>query len=351
MSGVPHDGDSLLDVGHGNGMGRRSLAGETALELQVRFGHSPFTVDEARSAGFTPSRLRAAVGAGVLARPHRGVYYVPRSSNEGPQSDLLMSACALARGLPDSAVSHSSAALLRGLPVPARHRETGHVTLPGSRARIVGTVRIHSGQLPPHHITAIGAIRVTTPPRTALDIARSTALPEALICMDAVLRQHVDRQDEDGLPLRMAVHDPTLIDAARTFVADVLGDMPGWPGTRTARKALEWADPASESPLESESRGVLLIHGVPRPECGYPIEGADGRTYWADMAWPDARVIGECDGLVKYADPSVLYREKLRQEAIERAGWRVVRWTHADIVRSPAAVAQRVHRALSLNAA
>ena len=81
--------------------------------------------------------------------------------------------------------------------------------------------------------------------------------------------------------------------------------------------------------------------------CGYPIEGADGRTYWADMAWHGGRVIGECDGLVKYADPQALYAEKLRQEAIENAGSRVVRWTRTEVLRSPDRLAERVLCALA----
>jgi len=47
----------------------------------------------------------------------------------------------------------------------------------------------------------------------------------------------------------------------------------------------------------------------------------------------------------------VLYREKLRQEAIEQAGWRVVRWTYNDILRSPLRVVERVVRAMGMRAA
>jgi very-short-patch-repair endonuclease len=165
--------------------------------------------------------------------------------------------------------------------------------------------------------------------------------------MDAVLRRNIDQASANSIPLRLAVHDPALIQAARLDVEGTLIGMQRWSGTRNAARALALADPAAESPLESESRGALLELGVPTPQCGYPIEGADGRVYWVDMAWHDGRVVGECDGLVKYADPTVLYREKLRQEALERAGSRVVRWTTADIRRRPTQVAARVLEALT----
>lgn len=332
-------------------MGRRSLASQTALTLQARLGSTPFTLAEARAAGVTPSQLRAAVAAGTLVHPHRGMYCVAGPGSPSLPLDPTIAARAVAHRLPNSAVSHSSAALLHGLPVPRRHESGSHVTLPGSRARVSGTVTLHASPLPVHHATVVGGTRVTTLARTAIDIARSARVPEALICMDATLRRLIDQACGGGLSLRMEVHDPDLIGAAYAHVLEVLEDMRGWPGTRNARRALEMADPAAESALESESRGVLIEQGVPRPECGFPVEGADGRTYWADMVWEDRRVIGECDGLIKYSQPEVLYREKLRQEALERAGWRVVRWTHADIARTPTRVAERVLHALGQQAA
>lgn len=332
-------------------MGRRSLASKTASELQARFGDSPFTVDEAREAGITPGRLRAAVAAGTLAHPHRGMYCVAESGAGSPPPDPVLAARVVASRFPEGAVSHATAAFVHDLPVPHRQQGGSHVTLPGSRARVSGSVTLHASPLLTHHVTVVGGTRVTTLARTAIDVARTSTVAESLICMDAVLRRQVNRLREEDHYLRLAVRDPHLVDRAVATVDQVLGDMRGWPGTRTAATALSWADAAAESPLESLSRGILLAHGVPRPVCGLPLVGADGATYWADMAWVDHRVLGECDGLIKYAQPEVLYREKLRQEALERAGWRVVRWTHADITRTPAQVVERVLHALDRRAA
>ena len=335
-------------------MGRRSLAQDTAEFLAQAFGAVPFSLHEATAAGLPRDRLYRAVRAGSVRRLSSGVFLV-ESKSVGATGEAAWEAHARhsttrARGaalaLPRCAVSATTAALVQGLPVPLSGVELGHVTDPSSRSGLRRGVHVHSAALPQHHVRVLDGLRVTTPARTAIDIARMTSLPEALICMDAVLRRFIDLARDDGLPLRMAVHDPDLIDAARARVAEVLKDMHGWPGTRTAREALELADPGAESALESESRGVLLKRGVPQPECGYPIEGADGRTYWADMAWRKGRVIGECDGLVKYAEAGALYEEKRRQEAIENAGSRVIRWTRHEVVRSPDRLAERVLRAL-----
>lgn len=335
-------------------MGRRSLAQDTADFLARSFGSAPFSLHAATTAGISLDRLYRAVRAGRVRRLSSGIYVVrsehERITGEAAWEHQARDSTERAKGaaltLPGCAVSATTAALMQGLPVPQGGLALGHITDPHGKSGLRRGVRVHSAALPPPHVTVIDGLRVTTPARTAIDIARAASLPEALICMDAVLRRYIDQAREDGLPLRMAVHDPVLIDAARALVWDALEDMHGWPGIRTARRALELADPAAESALESESRGVLIVRGVPRPVCGFPIEGADGRTYWADMAWRGGRIVGECDGLIKYTDPRALYEEKRRQEAIEDAGSRVIRWTRSEVVRSPDRLAQRVLRAL-----
>lgn len=339
-------------------MGRRSLGPHTARALAEHFGTAPFTYAEAASVGITRDRILGALRTGHVTRDHVGVF-----RTLGAAADLDMShphpgvsaadasARALAHRLEGSALSHVSASRWQGLPVPRGTSHEGHITLPGTRARLVASVRVHASALPTHHVTMSQGVRVTTPARTAIDIARTSTHPEALICMDAAMRRLIQAATDGPDPIRMAVHDRHLIDRSRRAIHSILDDMPGWPGTANARRALHAADPASESALESQSRGLLIEHGVPAPECGFPIEGANGSIYWADMAWPEARVAGECDGLMKYEDSTVLYREKLRQEAIEQAGWRVVRWTYNDILRSPLRVVERVVRAMGMRAA
>lgn len=81
-----------------------------------------------------------------------------------------------------------------------------------------------------------------------------------------------------------------------------------------------------------------------------PVTGDDGRTYYADLAWPQLGVIAEVDGLGKHhADPqSALRREKEREDALRAAGWIVVRWTVAEMLRNPALVIARVRRAFQV---
>jgi very-short-patch-repair endonuclease len=54
------------------------------------------------------------------------------------------------------------------------------------------------------------------------------------------------------------------------------------------------------------------------------INGADGKHYRVDFAWPEQRVVLEADGRAKYRADE-LWHEKRREIALKRAGFRVVR--------------------------
>jgi hypothetical protein len=64
-------------------------------------------------------------------------------------------------------------------------------------------------------------------------------------------------------------------------------------------------------------------------------------------------VLGEFDGRVKYGRllkpgqsiEEVVYREKLREDALRDLGWRVIRWTWVDLYPGDVLV-ERLQRAL-----
>jgi very-short-patch-repair endonuclease len=76
------------------------------------------------------------------------------------------------------------------------------------------------------------------------------------------------------------------------------------------------------------------------------VTGDDGKTYWADFLWIDAKVIGEADGETKYGSRDDLIAEKRRQQSLERAGWDVIRWDWFDAVVQPASMVGRIKEAL-----
>jgi very-short-patch-repair endonuclease len=107
--------------------------------------------------------------------------------------------------------------------------------------------------------------------------------------------------------------------------------------------ALAFADPLAESPGESLSRVRIAQLGFQKPVLQHSITDSGGRDYRTDFCWPEARIVGEFDGHMKYtrakalqgAEPAeVVVREKTRERRIEQEGYRVVRWDWDDL-RSP----------------
>lgn len=335
-------------------MGRRTLSLTTAHILGAAFGDQPFTASEALTmGGVTAERLRSAVSTGALIRLRRGAYVVSSESDGAinPHQRAMDAAldCAQAGALAmsGSAVSHESAAALHGLPVAQGLGRQPHITYPGTRPRVSQRLRIHMSPLLDEHVMMVNGVPVTTPARTVVDLSRRLDTPRALISVDAALRQSVLRSPPRGADPRRLMHDARRRAAAMSELARVLAHQAGWPGIRRARVTVALGDPAAESPLESESRGILVLRGAPAPLVGAPVVGANGVTYWADMLWEDRRVVGECDGGMKYSTPEALIKEKLRQEELEQVGFRIVRWMYADL-RDPGRLVGRVNRALDL---
>lgn len=121
-------------------------------------------------------------------------------------------------------------------------------------------------------------------------------------------------------------------------------------GIAKASRAVAFADKLSESPLESISRVAFHEFGLPasQPQAWIKTEPVMFRV---DFLWREYRTIGEADGKAKYADPSVIWDEKTRQEDISDLGFEFVRWTweidkHPD--RVPLGTKKHTERALIL---
>ena len=185
-------------------------------------------------------------------------------------------------------------------------------------------------------------------PAEALDPVRGVsghylAEPLELALVDTVPR----------LPFLDAV---VILDAARNRQ---LQDFRQWlPQLRSKRlrqnweRAWEFADARAESPLESASRGLVHQLGFRTPTPQVVISTDEGR-FRVDLAWLDDGVVAEIDGREKYYDDAMLnghdprdiaYREKQRRDALDRHGWKVVRWWYAEM-RTPELISRRLAEA------
>ncbi len=160
-------------------------------------------------------------------------------------------------------------------------------------------------------IVVIDGMRVTSPARTALDLARRLPRNAAVAAVDA-LAQATD--------LKLADVEP-LLDRYR-----------GRRGLKAARVALALVDGGSQSPKETWLRLVLIDAGYPRPQTQIAVRNEWG---WAeavlDMGWEDIKVAAEYDGDEHRSNRRRYVKDIRRSEKVAwRYGWLVVRVVAED---------------------
>lgn len=161
-----------------------------------------------------------------------------------------------------------------------------------------GVVR-HAGRIRNGERVVVDGIPTTSLDRTVLDIARRQSFTHAVVVLDHVLRSAL--VSREGLVAAL----------------DALGPPGRLRGCRQAAAAIDFADARAESPGESISRVTARDLGGPAPELQREFETPLGR-FRTDFWWPDAGLIGEFDGRLKYDDPRALWDEKNREDALRR---------------------------------
>jgi hypothetical protein len=275
---------------------------------------------DAVRAGWTDDELGRLVRAGELARLRRGAYVARTLPQEATARHRLLVRATLAGLRRSAVVSHQSAAVVHGLPLWDVPLDRVHVTRkPPASVDVSRTLYSHVAQLRDDEIIEVDGLPVTTVIRTALDLARSLPHEAAVVALDAALHQ--------GLLQRADLQ-------IRLF------DIAGTPGSRSAARAVAFADGRSESVGESRSRVVLHRWGLAPSAIQFEVIRDDGSLIGrTDFVWEDRKVVGEFDGRVKYGrllrpgqDPGdAVFEEKRREDEIRGEGWGVIRWIWADL--------------------
>ncbi len=271
--------------------------------------------------GISDRDIRAQVTLGSLRRYWRGQYGA--AADDDAQVYLRTVLAAAAVGEPGRVVLHHSAAVLHGLPLLGRSPSQVHFTTADGTNGSVRACQVHSAPLQPHEIVTVDGVRLTSPARTAVDVARfDRSFPGALAILDGALRSGVS-------------HDELV----RTVAAQRR-----WKGIGTAREALSHADGAAESAGESFSRALMIDWPeIPAPVLQPRIVLDDGSVAYADFGWfHEGRLVlvGEFDGKVKYGSllrpgesaTDAVVREKVREDSIRAQGIAVIRWMWADLL-------------------
>jgi hypothetical protein len=305
-------------------------------------GLPPFRRCEADQFGLTDADVRRLLGHGVLVRLAHGLiagYRRPELA-EDEVHRLALRAQAMQRRYPDAAAGMQTAAALHRLWLVGPQ---GPVRLLRTRGypRRKPDVVVETVALPAEDITVVEGVVTTSLERTTIDLLPRLAGGEALALADSALRA-------GAKPAELARLASEFGYFSDSFVVRVLNE----------------ANPLSQSALESMSRWLFLIAGVPKPELQVLLGDDVGPFALVDFLWREQGVVGEADGLLKYDEDlrdgrpdnadvrqlgklDVLREEKLRQERLEQMGLIVVRWGWDGVVNESARTVSRVRSALA----
>jgi very-short-patch-repair endonuclease len=285
------------------------------LPVPSELTRAPFTLDEARRQGLARWRLKGKawcrIGPGTYI--HSGV----------PETPLVQIEAASRRVHSEGAFSGLTAAWLHGLDVePCNPIEftVPHGVGISSRAGM----KLRRCDLPADDVVIVSGFRATSVLRVLRDVCLGSSLTEAVVMVDMALHA--------GL---------ASLDALHATVNKASGKQ----GVQLLRRAARHAEPKSESQMETRLRMTIVLGGLPRPEAQVTIRAAFGATIGrVDLYYPAQRLGIEYDGATHEGS---LADDNRRQNRLFGAGIRLLRFTAADVYRTPQLVVRQVRDALS----
>lgn len=173
-------------------------------------------------------------------------------------------------------------------------------------------------------VVTLRGLRVTSALRTAVDLGRRRPLVDAVIALDMALHRRIVRLTE-----------------LRSYSAANRGAK----GIANLRRAIELAEPATESPMETRLRMLLVLARLPRPRAQVSLHDQQGRLLGRpDLYYPEHKLALEYDG---GTHRDSLVEDNRRQNRLLNSGIRLLRFTAADIFQAPESVVQQVRLAMS----
>jgi hypothetical protein len=287
---------------------------ERAIALRAKVQHGVIALLQLLALGLSASAVRSRVACGRLHRVHAGVFAVGHAplTREGHYM-----AAVLACGDGASLCCREGAAL-RGL--RASNRAKVDVISPRRPGRQRSGIDAHtSTTLLPRDVETISGIRCTSVARTLLDLA--AVLP----------RRAVERAFDQAEVLR-------VLDARQ--IEDVLQRNKGHHGHRTLRSILDEhaaGSTVTRNDLEEAFLAICRGAGLPQPEVNVWIT-LEPTGCEADFLWRAYGLIAETDGRDVHAIKRAFETDRLRDQRLMLAGYRVVRFPWRQVLMEPASV-------------
>lgn len=279
------------------------------------FGGRPFDRREADAAGLSRHRLAQLVQIGLVVRPFYGVYV-----DASARMDECSRAAAVARVLPAGAVvCRRTAAWLYGVDArgPMDRLETVPLecAVPSGKAPLRHpNLMSYATPLSDRDTTRLDGVPVTTPSRTAVDLARWLPPHMGLAVVDRMLRMGLVEEGE------LAAH-VSRFEGGR------------WIGR--ARRTIALADARSESYGESWLRLRVADAGLPAPTPQVVVRDLSGNFIArVDLGDRERRLAIEYDGQEHHSSEADRAHDLRRRQALADAGWRVLVATKSEVLGS-----------------
>jgi very-short-patch-repair endonuclease len=263
---------------------------------------------------------------GELDRRCEGVYRISGLPSSW-EADLLEVCWAQS---PQGWVSHRSAARLWGssdfndrvLDVLVSR----HLRRPRAKARF----RLHESKLlDPIDMTVLRNIPVTSPARTVADVAAVVSEERLEYLVETMQRlRRCTIADIEEAALRLAV--------------------PGRRGRKKLRMVLARQGGRArsvDSATNFRMRTLVVQAGFGEPMMEFWIE-ADSGSYFADLAYPDDRLLIECVSVTWHLRNESYDRDSARRNELIGKGWRVLEFTWNQVFNDADAVVAAVRRAI-----
>ena len=272
-------------------------------------------------------------------RTRRGIYATKAAIEEAAADARaehalrVRSAVAFIGG--DAVACYSSAALIHGLDMlTAPPADVVTLLRPDARTRnrrSSGDIRIRAAALVPKgakekdHLTESHGVRVTTAPRTVVDLARELPFMDGVAVADSAFRKYGFWKD--------------------TYLR-VLKSCTGWRGLEQARKVIEFADSKAESVLESALRVRLREWGFPPPQI--QVRLLVGPTYVrVDFLYQEQRTVIEADGMAKMTEKGANRKQYRRDGWLRDAGYKVVHVSWRELFYEQEVVISNIRKAFA----
>jgi hypothetical protein len=254
----------------------------------------------------------AALAAGTLTRHtlrtrYRAMHHDVYIAKDADITAVLRAKACWLRSRGHGVLAGFSAAALHGARwidanLPATIIDTNRRRTPG--------ITVWADEINDDETCVIEGMRVTTPARTALDLARRYPVDAAVVAIDALTRA-----------TRLKV--PAIEAQARRY--------PGRRGRKRALMTLHLVDPGAESPPETRLRLLIVRAGFPRPQTQLRVYDQYGVLIGeVDMGWRELKIAVEYEGDHHRTSRRVFHKDIKRVDALLEQGWIVIRVTSVD---------------------